>query len=229
MGRAIILRIVAAVGSALLGAFWWVVDRLYGDRIFTAIEPHMPSWLTAISVSELGAFAYTWIPPLLMVGLAVYLSLSARKLVAAQQERDRAEAAAPSPTVVFPDVSFERGDAPPGGPSISMSEAAIRAYDEIKENSLVRLHCKGMSEQDVLNYVAHTIAFKTSIWGKESPSRQWQRLVPALARNGQFQEGATLFVPRDSGRPWRDLRISVAALGRAIERLTRRDEADDDE
>lgn len=59
-----------SIGGA---AVWWIVDRLYGDRIFAMIKPSLPDWLTTPPLEQFGSFVFTWGVPAFFFGLGLFL------------------------------------------------------------------------------------------------------------------------------------------------------------
>ena len=64
--------------SLLLAGLWWLLDRLYGDQLFAAIKPVIPTSLQALEPALAVAFSYG--PPSILIALGAYFIATARQL-----------------------------------------------------------------------------------------------------------------------------------------------------
>jgi len=79
------MRATNAFISWIIAAFWWLVDKLYGDKIFTLLQPVLPEWITNPPVAKYVPYAITYGPFAALVLLGGYLFWTSRN--AAQPER----------------------------------------------------------------------------------------------------------------------------------------------
>jgi hypothetical protein len=67
-------RYMQAAGSLALSGLWWLLDRLYGDKVFAVVRPMIPDWVVVgVPLSVIADKAISYGPPVLLFALAIYL------------------------------------------------------------------------------------------------------------------------------------------------------------
>jgi len=89
-----LLRATASLVGAVV---WWFVDKMWGDRVFSALKPHLPEWhLWAMSFEELLRLAVSYAPLLALVALAAFFFREGRRRTPGQATVDQSQRASVS-------------------------------------------------------------------------------------------------------------------------------------
>jgi hypothetical protein len=96
-----------AAASFLGAAFWWFVDKMWGDRVFAALKPHLPEWhIWTMSLDEWLRLAFAYGPLAVLVALGVFFLRESRRksdgpITADQSEKTNASVKAGDKSVVI--------------------------------------------------------------------------------------------------------------------------------
>jgi hypothetical protein len=75
-------KLKAGFASYIGSAFWWLCDKLWGDRLFSVVKPMIPDWAVAgVTLTETLRYAQTWVPPVLLFVLGTVFFVGERRRV----------------------------------------------------------------------------------------------------------------------------------------------------
>lgn len=108
-----------ALASYFGSAFWWLCDKIWGDRIFSVLKPMIPDWVIGgITMSDALRAAQTWVPFIGLIVIGTVLYWRGMRLARTSQEGDATvnsayDQATPTPNTQFDALKFQYRDEPP--------------------------------------------------------------------------------------------------------------------
>lgn len=227
--RALAKGMASFIGAAL----WWILDRLYGDRIYAVVQPIIPNWAFNPPLAEILGWVVSFGPPFILVLLGMYFFLSGKN-----QIRQLTKSAAVTNTSdLMRDwyegkfkFAYPRLPDDPERGKITLFEAATRACEQTRHADIsIVAESFANTSRDILTWYCNQMARPQNgkpplmtVYGNRPPSRQIEEIYVTNSYDFIVEGNTIILQERNGSMRYEHLQVAYDHLDKAIHELASR-------